>query len=207
MDDITRTGLPAMPSQSPSAWTLLAHLLRPQGRKGEILAELHIDFPERFDTSPRVYLAKPGFTGDKAEARAVDVIGHWQPVGRNHGRIVLHIAGIDSITAAEQLSGLDVIIPREDRTELPEDEEYVEDLIGCEVFDKNTRIGTVIALDFPASPDGSRRLPGIAPILTVETPTGEEILIPYVQSFLLELSVEKKRIAMSLPEGLLDLNR
>ena len=37
-----------MTNSAPS-WIVLAHLLRPQGRKGELLAELLTDFPERFD--------------------------------------------------------------------------------------------------------------------------------------------------------------
>ena len=38
------------------------------------------------------------------------------------------------------------------------------------------------------------------------TPSGDEVLIPYVQSFLICLSTANKRIDMQLPAGLLDLN-
>ncbi len=48
-------------TQSTPAWIVLAHLLRPQGRKGEVLAELFTDFPERFEEQRRVFLAAPGF--------------------------------------------------------------------------------------------------------------------------------------------------
>lgn len=191
----------------PTAWTTLAHLLRPQGRKGEILAELHTDFPERFESGARVFLAPPGHTAPESETRAITVTGHWLPVGRNHGRIVLALDSIDSIEKAEALAGLEVLIPAAERTELEDDSEYISDLIDCTVFDGPTPIGTVTSVDFAMTSDGARRLADAAPLLTVLTPTGDEILIPYVQSFLINLNPTEKRIEMSLPPGLLDLNR
>ncbi len=197
---------PGQPS-TPTAWTVLAHLLRPQGRKGEILAELLTDFPARFAERDQLYLAPAGFSGSPSEARPIQVIGHWLPVGRNQGRVVLHLAGIDSIEQAEPLAHLEVIVPDDARVELPEDEEYIDDLLGCEVYDGDTLVGTVTAVDFPTTPDGARRLAEAAPLLTVLTPAGYEVLIPYVQTFLVALSTAQKRIDMQLPAGLLDLNR
>ena len=194
------------PEQS-AAWTVLAHLLRPQGRKGELLADLFTDFPERFEDRRRVFLARPGFSGAESAARAISVVQHWLPVGRNHGRIVLSFEGIDSIEKAETLAGLDVLIPEEERVELPEDEEYISDLVGCTVFDTGVEVGVITGVDFPATPDGTRRLTDAAPLLNVRTGTGDEILIPYVQSFTVQLNIEQKRIEMKLPEGLLDLNK
>lgn len=187
-------------------WTVLAHLLRPQGRKGELLAELLTDFPERFTDHPRVFLAKPSYTGPETSARPIDVVNHWLPVGKNNGRIVLHFAGIHSINDAELLAGLDVLIPAAERVELEDDTEYISDLIDCTVYSAGAAIGKVTGVDFPTTPDGTRRLEGAPPLLTVEAPNGEEILIPYVQSFLVTLDVPNHRIEMNLPEGLLELN-
>ena len=47
--------------ESASQWIVLARILRPQGRKGELLADLFTDFPARFGQHPRVWLAPPGF--------------------------------------------------------------------------------------------------------------------------------------------------
>ena len=186
---------------------MLAHLLRPQGRKGELLAELLTDFPDRFDERTRVFLAKPGFAGSQADARTMTVTNHWLPVGRNHGRIVLTFEGIDSIDKAELLGGLDVIVPASERVELDDDEEYVSDLIGCVVYDAGVAVGSIVDIEFPTSPDGSRRLQDAAPLLTVETDAGDEVLIPYVQSFLVTVDAANKRIDMVLPTGLIDVNR
>jgi len=195
------------PNQSLAGWISLAHLLRPQGRKGEILAELFTDFPERFEDRTRVFLAKPDFVGLESEVRAISVTSHWLPVGRNHGRIVLGFEGIDSINKAEELAGLDVFIPAAERVELEEDAEYISDLIGCVVYDHGEVVGTVTDVEFPTTPDGTRRLAEAAPLLSVLTDVGDEVLIPYVQSFLIELLPEQKRINMSLPTGLIDVNR
>ena len=192
---------------TPASWTTLAHLLRPQGRKGELLAELLTDFPERFRDTPRVFLAKPDFAGTEAQARPVHITNHWMPVGKNHGRIVLTFEGIDSISLAETLEGLEVIIPSTERMELDEDAEYIDDLLDCTVFNGAEPIGKVTAVDFPTTADGTRRLPDAAPLLTVLTPAGDEVLIPYVQAFIVSISTEAQRIEMNLPPGLLEINR
>jgi 16S rRNA processing protein RimM len=186
--------------------------LRPQGRKGEVLADLLTDFPERFETHPRVFLAPQGFAGTPDEARSIEVSAFWLPVGRNQGRIVLHLAGIDSINAAELLSGLDVIIPETERLALDEDASYVSDLVGCTLYDlalsgNPLAVGVVTDVQFATTPDGSRRLDDAAPLLAVETPEGDEVLVPFVKAFIISLDPAAKRIEMSLPPGLLDVNR
>ncbi|QHN04810.1 16S rRNA processing protein RimM [Granulicella sp. WH15] len=194
-------------TENPPQWIVLAQLLRPQGRKGELLAELLTDFPERFDDQPRVFLAPANFAGSEDAARRATITSFWLPVGRNVGRIVLEFAGIDSITKAEALNGLEVIVPAEERLELDEESEYIADLIGCAVYDGDRRIGTVEGVDFPTTPDGARRLEEAAPLLTVLGEDGLEVLIPYVKAYLREVSVEAKRIDMTLPVGLVELNR
>ena len=195
------------PVLEPIPWVTLAVLLRPQGRKGEVLSELLTDFPERFADEARVFLARPGFAGPEHEARAMTVLGHWLPVGRNHGRVVLSFAGVESISAAEELVGSEVLVPESERVELEEDAEYVSDLVGCAVFDGDSHVGEVTGVEFAMTPDGARRLAEAAPLLTIETAEGEEVLIPYVKTFLVTLDLERKRIEMALPEGLVELNR
>ncbi len=188
------------------AWTPLAHLLRPQGRKGELLADLFTDLTDHFQQHPRVFLAAPGFNGPASSARAADITGFWLPTGKNLGRVVLALAGVDSISQAELLAGLDVLIPASERLELEPGAEYVDDLLGCQVFDGPSLVGTLDSIQFSTASDG-RRLPGMPPLLTVVTTMGDEVLIPYVQSFVLSVDTASRRIDMTLPTGLLDLNR
>jgi 16S rRNA processing protein RimM len=190
-----------------SSWIALAHLLRPQGRKGELLAELLTDFPERFEERKEVFLAAPGFDGEAAEARPAEVIAFWLPVGKNEGRIVLQFAGVDSITQAESLAGLEVLVSDEERAPLDDDAVYISELVGCTVYDGSTAVGVIADVQFPATADGSRRLEDAAPLLEVTSPDGNEILIPFAKAFVVGVDTKVKRVDMSLPEGLLEVNQ
>ena len=191
-------------------WTLLARILRPQGRKGEVLADLLTDFPHRFAAHPRVWLAPPGFTeaaSHPASPEPAEITSHWLPVGRNTGRIVLHFAGVDSISQAEALAGKEVLVPLAERMPLDADSIYISDLIGCTVYDRDAPLGLVESVQFPATPDGTQRLEDTAPLLAVATPDGGELLLPFAKSYLVEIDIQARSIRMALPNGLTDLNR
>jgi len=199
---------------SASQWIVLAQILRPQGRRGEVLAELFTDFPERFAQHPRVWLATAGFADQAAQgapdakpAEPAEVVSHWLPVGRNAGRIVLHFAGIDTIEQAERLAGKEVLIPLTERLPLEQGAAYISDLVGCTVYDRDRALGIVDSVEFPTSPDGSRRLEEAAPLLAIQSPEGDEILVPFASAFLLDLDVATKSIRMALPEGLAEINQ
>jgi 16S rRNA processing protein RimM len=194
-------------TQSTPSWIVLAHLLRPQGRKGEVLAELFTDFPERFENHGRVFLAAPGFDGEESDARGAEVESFWLPVGRNQGRVVLKFAGIETISDAETIAGQDVIVPREERLALEDESIYISELIGCTVYDGPLRVGIVEDVQFAMTADGARRIDDAAPLLAVASADGEEILIPYAKAFLVSVDTAAKRIEMTLPEGLVEINR
>ena len=194
-------------TQSTPAWIVLAHLLRPQGRKGELLADLFTDFPERFENQRRVFLAAPGFDGEAAEARPAEVVAFWLPVGKNEGRVVLQLAGIDSISDAESIAGKDVLVPHEERLPLDNESVYISDLVGCTVYDGSLPVGVVEDVQFAMTADGARRLDDAAPLLAVRSSEGDEILIPFAKAFLVSANTAAKRIDMALPAGLLEINR
>ncbi len=194
-------------TQSTPAWIVLAHLLRPQGRKGEVLAELFTDFPERFESQRRVFLAAPGFSGKEAEARQAEVVAFWLPVGKNEGRVVLQFAGVDTISNAETIAGLEVLVPHEERLPLDDESVYISELIGCTVYDGTRAVGVVEDVQFAMTADGGRRLDDAAPLLAVTSAEGDEILIPFAKAFLVSVDTETKRIEMTLPEGLIEVNR
>jgi 16S rRNA processing protein RimM len=193
-------------TQSTPAWIVLAHLLRPQGRKGEVLAELFTDFPERFEDQRRVFLAAPGFVGEQSEARAAEVVAFWLPVGKNEGRVVLQFAGVDTISDAESIVGQDVLVPREERLPLKDESVYISELIGCTVYNGSKPVGVVADVQFAMTADGGRRLDDAAPLLAVTSPEGDEILIPFAKAFLMAVDMDAKRIDMTLPEGLVEVN-
>ncbi|HTB95671.1 MAG TPA: ribosome maturation factor RimM [Terracidiphilus sp.] len=183
-----------------NAFVWLARILRTQGRKGEVFAEILTDFPEKFSERRQLWLVREPAANSSPSTeplRSLELIDHWL----HKGGIVLHFAGIDSISAAETLAGLGVAIPLAERVPLPSDEAYIADMIGCTLFDVS---GTE---PVPIGPiDDVDRTAGPAPLLIVRGPSGE-ILIPFAKSYLRLLDLEGRRIEMALPEGLVTLNR
>ena len=188
--------------EPPEAWVWLARIRRPQGRKGEVFAEILTDFPDKFAERRQVWLLSADVSstaGARPAAQAprlVELENHWL----HKGGVVLHFAGVDSISDAETLAGMVVAIPRTERAELSEDEVYVGDLIGCALVDvagaEAVRVGDIENVD---------RSGGAAPLLVVRGAMGE-LLVPFAKSYLRKIDLEAKRVEMALPEGLIDLN-
>ena len=176
------------------AWAWLAEIRRPQGRKGEVLASILTDFPEKFAERRHLWLLA---ARSNAEPRAVELVHHWM----HKGSVVLHFAGVDSITDAEALRGHIVAIPRAERAVLDPDTYYIGDLIGCAVVDVHDggarEVGVIVDVDRSAGP---------VALLVLEHAQLGELLIPFAKSYLRRVDLEARRIEMDLPAGLLDLN-
>jgi 16S rRNA processing protein RimM len=174
-----------------AGWAIVARLVRPQGRHGEILGDLLTDFPELFAQRRLLYLVASETS--PTPARELTLERHWL----HKGRIVLKFTGVDSINDAEALRDLLVAIPASERAPLTGDAVYISDLIGCEVVDlaaASTPVGRIADVDREAG------------LLIVRPARGEEVLIPFAKAYLVAVDVAAKRIEMSLPGGLLDIN-
>ncbi len=177
------------------AFTWLARIRRTQGRKGEVLAEILTDFPEKFAERRALSL----LTAEGQLVRAVELRNHWL----HKGAIVLHFAGVDSISAAEALIGLIVAIPATERAALADGEFYIGDLIGCSLIDcasgTECLIGQITAVD---------RSSGPVPLLVVAPRSAQaaDILIPFARAYLSNIDLAAHRLLMNLPDGLTGLN-
>jgi 16S rRNA processing protein RimM len=182
------------PADSPAEWVWLARIRRPQGRKGEVFAEILTDFPEKFAARRQLWLLPADAVA--ASPRVAKLAAHWL----HKGGVVLHFAGIDSISAAEALTGCIVAVPRAERVALAENEVYISDLIGCTLVDvagpQPAAVGLIEDVDRGAGP---------VALLIVRGAAGE-ILIPFAKSYLKKIDWEARRVEMALPEGLIDLN-
>jgi 16S rRNA processing protein RimM len=200
---------PANPSipktEAPAAqeWLAVATLLRPQGRKGELLSEPLTDLEEMFSAGRDVVLVAAGAV-PTAGAATRTIEDHWFPTGKNTGRVVLKLSGCESINEAELLAGLQVMVPAGELPKLDEDTFFVGDLLGCAFFDGEAQVGTIVDVEFPTGPDGRTRLADAAPLLAVELAAAEEpVLVPFVRAWLESVDTVAKRVVMRLPEGLL----
>jgi 16S rRNA processing protein RimM len=191
-------------------WTLVARILRPRGNKGEVVAELLTDFASRFSNLRQFYLRR-----SDGEPHAVGLQHFW--LDRNHpGMGVFHFAECTSISEAEKLRGCEVLLPLENRVDLPAGQYFVTDLIGCTVFQSPAE-ATKLSSPACAMEDAPRVLgtvrdvyfPGESvagtPLLQVETAHGE-LLLPLAEDICTRIDMAARRIDVRLPEGLNELN-
>jgi 16S rRNA processing protein RimM len=173
-----------------SLYTVIAQIVRPQGRRGEVLADLLTDFPEKFSERKQLWLSAENSTA-VAEFGLEDFWFH-------KGRVVLKFLGVDSISEAERLAGMLVQIPRETGSNLDPGSFYVGDLIGSQVRDisQNRILGTIEDVDQNA---------GAAPMLLVRQ-REKEYDIPFAEEFIVKFDTQAKLLELKLPEGLLDVN-
>jgi 16S rRNA processing protein RimM len=176
---------------SGSEFLTIARVVKPQGRIGEVAAELFTDFPERFAERRRLFAL-----GKDDHRRELELENFWP----HKGRMILKFAGIDTIDAAGELTGAEIQIPRAERTELEAGTFYVSDLSECQVFvaegEALRELGCVTNVIFGA---------GEAPLLEVRQGT-KEYLIPFVESYTRQVDLAAKRIELVLPEGMLELD-
>ena len=200
-------------AEAHEGWIAVAQLLRPQGRHGELLAELHADVALLI-AGCRLWVAAREDCLPFPDA-ARDLESAWQPTGRNAGRIVLKLRGTDSISAAEALAGQFLLLPLSALPPLAPYTFRVRDLVGCALYDSDQHTGTVVDVQFPVAADGRTRLEDAPDLLVIEPVISavqavaaaesaemETVLVPFVQAWLLDLDLAAKRISMRLPPGL-----
>ena len=164
-------------------------MVKTQGRRGEVAAEIFSQVPERFTvgmkllTLPREAVVQP---------RELEVEELWP----HKGLLVFKFAGVDSISQAETLVGCELQVPQSQRSELQAGWSYVSDLVGCSVMDADHEIGRIEDVQFGA---------GEAPLLIVRR-ASLLVEIPFAEAYLESVDVECKLVRMNLPDGLLDVN-
>ena len=177
---------PLHPGEAEDELITVARIIRPQGRHGEVIADLLTDFPERFTARETVRAIRPG-----GEVWPLKLERAWL----HKGRVVLKFAGYDSIEQAEGLRDVRLVIERSQVAKLPENSYYDFDLVDCEVVTTDgRRLGRVAEVERC----------GATPLLAVRE-EGREYLIPFALDICTEIDIARKRIVIAPPEGLLDL--
>ena len=180
----------ALAQNTAGQFLAIARILRPQGRKGEVAAEILTDFPARFQHLESAFLDVPG-----PAPKPVTVEHGWL----HKGRIILKFSGVDSIEAAARLRGLQVLVPWEQRVPLPPHSYYRCELHGCRVIweRQGREIGTVEEVEPTGGVD----------VLHVRRGNGKsEVLIPLAQEICTRIDPAARTIVIDPPEDLLDLN-
>ena len=163
----------------------VARVVRPRGLKGDVMAEMLTDFPERFDGLEKVTAVLPD--ASRLELKIED---HWF----QNERLVLKFADHDSIESAERLRDAEICVAESEAVDLDEDEFFDWQLEGCrvETVDGET-IGSVREVQRTG---GTENL-----LVDGESKT---YLIPFAETICVEVDVDKKLITIDPPEGLLE---
>jgi 16S rRNA processing protein RimM len=169
-----------------SELVIIARAVRPRGLKGEIVAELLTDFPDRFEDVEELVLVSP--RGERTTRRLED---YWF----QNDRVILKLADYNDVEAAKELVGFEFAVPESERVPLPADHYYDWELEGCTVKVGAESIGTVKSV----------LKTGGTEILVVADENEKERLIPFADSIVVEVDAANKTIVVDPPEGLLDL--
>jgi len=170
---------------------IVARAVRTRGLKGELVAEILTDFPERFEDVTELTAVAAG-----RERQQVELESYWF----QNDRMVLKFVGYDTIETAKALVGYQFGLPEAERVELEADEYYDWELEGCAVENKlGDRVGKVREV---------MRTGGVELLVVVADEADEgsrEVFVPMAESIVVEIDIARKKILIDPPEGLLDL--
>jgi 16S rRNA processing protein RimM len=163
---------------------LVGKVLKPQGIKGEVKAEIITSFPEHFNELEKLFLKRD----------------RYEPIEIEHSRIsgsfaYLKLSGIGSRNDAELLRNELLYIPESSLYALDNDEYYHHHLVGLKVFSESQDdLGIVSGIESYPGND----------VLVCQGSGENEFLVPVVKEIVLEIDVEAGKIVINKLDGLVD---
>lgn len=197
------SSLSSSPVSTPEGWLQIGTIVAPQGLRGELRVYPETDFPERFEVAGKRWLLRPGET----EPQPIELVSGRYVEGKN--LCIITLALVENREQAEELRGCKLMVKDGDRPQLGEDEYHVVDLIGLQVFmqESGELVGTVVDV-IPAGHD----------LLEVQLPPQDDkdqtkkdkkqktVLIPFVKAIAPVVDIAARRIEITPPDGLLQIN-
>ncbi|MBI3176340.1 MAG: 16S rRNA processing protein RimM [Chloroflexi bacterium] len=172
--------LPGSPVGEPE-YLVIGFLRRPFGVSGEILMDLHTDFPERFRTGRKIYV------GDEHKPMTLASV---RPHGEN---MLVRLRGVNTPEMAGQYRNTWIFIKTKDAPPLPEGQYYQYQLLGLKVVDEEDHpLGTLTEILETGAND----------VYVVKDEAGKETLLPAIPSVILDVQPEAGVIRVHLLEGL-----
>ena len=153
------------------------------GIRGEVKVFPTTDEKTRFQELKEVILD----TGKEQMTLEIENVRYFKQM------VILKFRGIDNINDIEKYKGKGIFVPREDAVPLDEDEYYIADLIGMEVFTEDGHFGVV--KDVMET--------GANEVYIIESDEHGEVLIPAIRQCVLDVNVEEKKMKIRLMDGLI----
>lgn len=152
------------------------------GIRGEVKVFPTTDDPARFKKLKNVLLD----TGRERLELEVQSVKFFKQF------VIVKFRGIDNINDIEKYKGKRLLVPREDAVELGEDEYYIADLMGMEVFTEEGRFG--VLKDVMET--------GANEVYIIDSDEHGEVLVPAIHDCILDVNIEEKVMKIRLLDGL-----
>jgi 16S rRNA processing protein RimM len=177
MADAKNTGSPT----GEPLYLSLGFLRRPHGVRGEIIMDLHTDFPERLRKGRKL------FVGEDHKPLTLESI-------RPHGNgMLIKFKTIDTLEDAGQFRNHWVYAKTKDLPPLSQGQHYQHELLGVSVVDENGNpLGTLTEIIETGAND----------VYVVKNDSGKELLLPNIPSVVLDLDFDQRIMKVHLLEGL-----
>jgi 16S rRNA processing protein RimM len=171
---------PGSPDGEP-VYLVVGFLRRAHGVHGEMIMDLHTDFPERLQSGRKL------FVGDERKPMTLSGV-------RPHAKgVLVTLKGIETPEDAGQLRNQWVYVRAIDVPALPEGKIYQHELFGFKVVDENEHpLGELVEILETGAND----------VYVVKDEAGKEILLPAIPSVILELDTDRRLMRVHLLEGL-----
>ena len=158
------------------------------GIRGTLRVYPTTDEPERFSLLKEVFLDKKGV---RTAFRVQKVAYHKQFV-------LLTLAGIPDMTAAEGWKNAEVRIPADQALPLDENEYYLRDLLGIRVVsDTGEELGVLVQIYETGAND-------VYAVRDPKNPQSRELLLPAIRQCILNVNVADRVMTVHVLEGLKD---
>lgn len=167
--------------QGESDYLAIGFLRRPHGVSGEIIMDLHTDFPDRIKAGRKIYI------GDDHEAATFGSI-------RVHGNgLLVSLRGYDTPETAGRFRNQWVYVKAKDVPPLPEGKHYKYEMIDLNVVDDNgNTLGKLAEILETGAND----------VYIIRDEAGKEILLPAIPSVILNVDMEARLVKVHLIDGL-----
>lgn len=181
--------------------TLIGRITKPQGHRGAVRMMPEFDPLDRFEglKSDEVILRAPSARIAPAPATMPRGKGHQGSAHVEgfffHGPfIVLELAEVPDMNAAELLRDYEVYVRDEDLWDLAENEFLVHELEGFQVVsaEEDRPLGVLTGIQPGAAHD----------FLRVQPPGGREYLIPFSKAIVVEVNRSTRQLLVNPPPGL-----
>ena len=163
-------------------YLVIGFLRRPHGVHGEMLMDVHTDFPERI---------KPGKTFFVGELYQEMILSSCRS---HHKGMLVRFRGITNPEEAGLYRNTWVYVTTASRPILPDGEYYHHQLIGLKVLDEdNTLLGTLVDIIETGAND----------VYIVRDENGRELLLPAIPTVILDIQLADNQMHVHLLEGLI----